>query len=68
MNLDAKVTAVEAAPMLGVDRHRIYAWRAFGKLRPVGTRGRSPLYRWGDLLRVERETRRSDPAGQRRTA
>jgi predicted site-specific integrase-resolvase len=26
----------------------------------------SKLYRWGDLYRVERDTRRNDPAGQRR--
>jgi hypothetical protein len=65
VDLDAEVTAVEAASVLGVDRHVIYMWRALGKVDPVGSRGRSPLYRWGDLLGVERETRANDPAGQR---
>lgn len=64
MNLDAHVSAVEAAgyrPMktAGVCRHLIYFWRAEGKLRQVGRRGRSPLYRWGDVLAVERDTRLS---------
>lgn len=68
MNLEALVTAAEAAPKLGVDRHLIYMWRALGKVTPQGKRGKSPLYRWGDLLAVESQTRRDDPAGQRRTA
>ena len=68
MNLDAEVTASEAAPLLGVDRHLIYVWRALGKVKPVGIRGRCPLYRLGDLLRVESKTRGNDPAGQRRSA
>jgi hypothetical protein len=65
VDLDAEVTAVEASKMLGVDRHVIYMWRALGKVEPVGSRGRSPLYRWGDLLAVESKTRANDPAGQR---
>jgi len=67
VNLDAEVTAVEAAGVLGVDRHLIYTWRALGKVTSVGS-GRSRRYRWGDLLAVEARTRQSDPAGQRRTA
>lgn len=63
MDLDARVTAAEAARLLGVERHTIYMW----KLARRGMRGRSPLYRWGDLLRKERDTRRNDPAGQRRS-
>lgn len=64
MNLDAQVSAREAAgypPMVkaGVCRHLIYVWRAAGRLRPVGKRGRSPLYRWGDVLQAERDTRMS---------
>ncbi len=62
MNLDAQVSAREAAgyPPLrtyGVCRHLIGMWKRLGKLIPVGQRGRSPLYRWGDVLRVERDTR-----------
>ena len=64
MNLDVQVSAREAAgypPMqrAGVCRHLIYVWRAAGRLKPVGQRGRSPLYRWGDVLQVERNTRLS---------
>lgn len=64
MNLDALVTAREAEdyPALRaahVTRHLIYVWRAMGRLKVRGHRGRSPLYRFGDVLRVERETRRS---------
>lgn len=62
MNLDAQVSARDAAEWLakaGVCRHRIYAWRSAGRLAQVGRRGRSPLYRWGDVLEAEAETRMS---------
>lgn len=64
MNLDARVTAREAEEfdplrVHNVKRHLIYVWRAQGRIEPVGHRGRSPLYRWGDILEVERDTRRS---------
>lgn len=55
----AKVTAAEAARLLGIDRHLIYVWRAAGKIEPVEKRGRHPLYRWCDLVQVERDTRTS---------
>jgi len=62
VNLDAHVSAIEAADWLaeaGVCRHRVYAWRSQGRFEPVGQRGRSPLYRWGDVLQAEAETRMS---------
>jgi len=64
VNLDALVTAREAEdyPALKafhVTRHLIYLWRASGRLKARGKRGRSPLYRWGDILQAERDTRRS---------
>lgn len=64
VNLDAQVSAREAAdyePLkkAGVCRHLIGMWKTLGKLMPVGQRGRSPLYRWGDVLAVERDARRS---------
>lgn len=64
MNLDAQVTAREAQdyPPLqkaGVCRHTIAWWRTVGHIAPSGKRGRSPLYRWRDVLRVERDTRLS---------
>lgn len=64
MNLDALVTAREAEdyPALRanhVSRFLIGMWKRLGKLEPKGQRGRSPLYRFGDILEVERDTRRS---------
>lgn len=64
VNLDAQVTAREAQdyPPLakaGVCRHTIAWWRTTARIEPAGQRGRSPLFRWGDLLRAERDTRLS---------
>lgn len=62
MNLDALVTATEAAASPALDdicRHLIGMWKVTGKLEVKGRRGRSPLYRYGDVLDVERQTRRS---------
>lgn len=69
VNRDVLVTAVQIeAELPTVSRHLVYVWRAAGKLQPQGKRGRSPLYRWGDVIDVERETRNADPAGQRARA
>jgi hypothetical protein len=62
VNLDAQVSAIEAAGWLstaGVCRHRVYAWRSEGRITEVGKRGRSPLYRFGDVLQAEADTRMS---------
>lgn len=64
MNLDALVTAREAQDHPGlkaqrVCRHTIAWWRTSGRLTVKGKRGRSPLYRFGDVLQVERDTRLS---------
>ena len=64
MHFDALVTAREAQdhPGLkrhGVCRHTIAWWRSTGKVEPLDRRGRSPLYRFGDILVVERDTRLS---------
>lgn len=57
-NRAALVTATEAATRLhGVSVHLIGWWVGQGKLAAVDRRGRSPLYRWGDLLDIERATR-----------
>lgn len=37
----------------------ITAWRLRGKIQVRGYRGRSPLFRFGDLLDVEKKTRRT---------
>lgn len=65
---DALVTATEASAsphLCGVSRQLIGMWRHLGKLQVRGTRGRSPLYRYGDILKVEIATRMADPASQR---
>jgi hypothetical protein len=60
MNLDALVTATEAASVMpDVSKHLIGMWVANDKLKPRGRRGRSPLYRWGDLVAVEAQMRNS---------
>lgn len=56
----ALVTAAEAALLLpNVSRHLIGMWRHQGKLQKRGQRGRSPLYNWDDICRVEAATRTS---------
>lgn len=62
LNMDALVTATEAAASPALDdicRHLIGMWKHQGKLQVMGKRGRSPLYRYGDVIEVERQTRRS---------
>jgi hypothetical protein len=62
------VTAVEIERQLTtVSRHLVYLWRSQGRITERGKRGRSPLYRWADVVRAEAETRTADPAGQRAT-
>jgi hypothetical protein len=67
VNLDALVTAREAQdyPPLqkaGVCRHTIGTWRTLGWIAPVDKVGRSPRYRWRDVLRVEHAKRSSGRA------
>jgi len=60
VDTDALVSATEAAAKIpGVSRHLIGMWRRSGKLEVKGRRGRSPLYRWEDILLVEKATRRA---------
>lgn len=64
VDLDALVTAREVEtyePLRQhhVTRYLIGMWRHTGKLQVRGSRGRSPLYRFGDILQVERDTRTS---------
>jgi hypothetical protein len=64
---DALVTASYASKRLGVSIACICMWRNDGRIQVKGRRGRSKLYRWGDLTEVERQTRRS-PYGRPRTS
>jgi hypothetical protein len=62
VDLDALVTATEAAAsphLQGVCRHLIGMWKTLGKLEVKDRRGRSPLFRYGDVIEIERQTRRS---------
>lgn len=53
-----RVTATEASSQLGDVSPQLFAmWVRNGKLKPVGKRGRSPLYAWGDVIDVEKATR-----------
>ena len=66
---NTKLTAAQIERQLPtVSRHLVYMWRSAGKLQEQGKRGRSPLYRWGDVVKLEAATRAADPAGQRARA
>ena len=58
-DMNATLPAHLAARLVGVSRQLVNYWRSAGKLEPVGYDGRSPLYRLGDVVRVEAEARRS---------
>lgn len=47
---EADVTAAQAAKALGISRQVVAMWKADGKIRPRRHRGRSPLYRFGDII------------------
>jgi hypothetical protein len=60
MDLDARLTASEAALYFRCSAQRINRWRSLGNLHAAG-RNRSgvTVYRLRDLLEAERKTRRS---------
>lgn len=55
MNRNHEVTATEASLLLPISVQLVSMWKRNGKLQPVGTRGRSPLYRFGDLVDLEKD-------------
>lgn len=57
VNRDHLVTASEASSLLPVSIQLIGMWKVKGKLNPAGKRGRSPVYRYGELLDLERDMR-----------
>jgi hypothetical protein len=75
MNLDAGLTRAQAAQFLRVPGSTVSMWALSGWLAPDGSRrqltvmGRGPrkvrLYRLGDLLEAERDTR-NNPNSRRR--
>lgn len=56
---DARLPAHLAARLVGVSRQLVNYWRASGLLQPVGRASRGYVYRLGDVLEAERQTRRS---------
>lgn len=59
-NLDVPVPAWFICAQLNVSKQTVNYWVSAGKLSPVACDGRGrPLYRYGDAVEVERETRRS---------
>lgn len=63
---NARLSAHQAAELVGVSRQLVNWWRSSGKLKPITTKGRSPLYRLADVLETEAQTRRS-PHSRRTT-
>lgn len=60
VNLDALVTAPEVTVVMpDVSRHLVGMWVRQKRLLVRGHRKRSPLYRLGDVLKVERDVRES---------
>lgn len=58
-DLDARLPAYKAAEWCNVSRQLFSWWVRTGKLEPVDRVGRTPLYRYGDALKVEQQMRRS---------
>lgn len=46
------VTAAEAEERFGIPARRVRVWKHRGRIKPVGKRGGSPLYRLNDLRRL----------------
>jgi hypothetical protein len=76
VNLDAYVTRAQAAMVTGVRPDTIGKWLARGWVDPDGDRhalttrpgeGRGLLFRLGDILTAERDTRLNPRARRRRT-
>lgn len=71
MDLDALLPGYLAARLVGVPKQRIIAWRNRPR-NPLPVAGRDPagrpLYRAGDVLAVERETRHSPKSHRLQTA
>lgn len=58
MNLDARLTVTQAALLARVSKQLINRWRQLGRLSAERVAG-VWRYRAGDVLRVERDMRRS---------
>lgn len=61
MDLNARLRPAQAARAIGVSKQLVNWWRSTGKLSPDA----QGCYRWGDVLAVERDTRRSMRSSRR---
>jgi hypothetical protein len=68
VNRNALVTATEISQLLGVSVQLVAMWRLAGDLRPVGKRGRSRTYRFGDAVDVEARKARAAAAANNHRA
>jgi len=65
-NLDALVPTWFICHWLDVSKQTVNYWVSAGKLTPAARDGHGrPLYRYGDVLAVERDTRRSGKSRRR---
>lgn len=55
MDLDVRLTATQSAHLVGISKQLFNYWRTAGKVTPDA----AGLYRWGDVLEAERQTRRA---------
>jgi hypothetical protein len=71
LNLNARLTLAQAATMANVPPGTVRNWRYRGWLDAAGERHHLDArdgYRLGDVLRAERDTRRSDRSHRRLAA
>lgn len=59
MNLDAELTASQAARAMGVSRQLVHYWVKAGRLHPVPDTGTTKRFRLRDVQLAERATRNS---------
>ena len=59
LDLEARVTASQAARAMRISKQLFNYWRSQGLVAPVGERGGRPVYRFGDVVDVERRMRRN---------
>lgn len=60
LDMDARLRASQAAGEAGVSKQTFNYWRREGKVKPIAhDRAGRALYRLGDVLKVERDTRQA---------
>ena len=64
MNLDAQLTASQAALAVGVTKQTFNHWRKQGYVQAVGADQGRAIYRYGDVLQVERAMRNANQSSR----